>query len=246
MRLIDPDDLTVQPVWYYARLVNTINFKPGRAAYALPIQALTASLNDDTGVDPQGGFFEYDLDAFVKGVTPGMEVLREKLIGRRIHIEVTYGDGQRRLLPLIRLLGKGRSGKRGGIPQGYTFTGQLQLTRPAPFVTTTFPVIGPPYAPPPDGDTGGSSLTTLEITGSTYTYTIPAGSLLVCIEVQSDAAQMPSIGFFPGSNEIGGPIDLAAGQPCICAGLQVTSLTSTNIHFSGLAGTNTIRLWLLV
>lgn len=247
LRLIDPDDLSVPPVWYFpAGLISALTFKPGKAAYAFPIRAFTGSLTDTQSSDVQGDRFEYDLDAFVKGITPGMETLRQKLRGRRVHLDVTYGDGQRRLIPNVRLFIKGKSGNRGGNSQGYDVSGGVQLSRPAPFTKAVFPVIGPPYVPPPDaGDPAGSSAVTLETSGSTYSYIIPAGRLLVCIELQSDAAQTPSIGFSSGSEEIGGPIELSAGQPWICAGLQVTSLTSTNIHFSGLAGTNTIKLWLL-
>jgi hypothetical protein len=211
------------------------------------MRPLTAYLTDATNTDEQGDFFEYTLESFVKGITPGMELLRQKLINRRIHIEATYGSGQRRFLPNIRLTGRGKSGNRGGNVQGYDFSGRVQLTRPAPFSEATFPVIGPPYIPPPDGGHGGSSMVTQTVTSPTYTFTVPAGSLLLCIEVMSDdSAQTPSIGFFPGSSEIGGPIDLIAGQTWICAGLQVPSSSSSNIHFSGLAGTNTIKLWLLV
>lgn len=246
--LIDPDDLMAQPVWYFPGLVSEITFKPGRAAYAFPLVGLKASLTDPTNTSEQGDFFEYDFECFVKGVTPGMELLRQKLLNRRIHLDVTYGDRQRRLLPNIRLFGKGKSGNRGGNPQGYDFTGKLQLIRPAPFTDATFPIIGPPYVPPPEegGVAGGATIVTETVSTSTHVTTVPSGSLLVCIEVVAGgSAQTPAIGFAPGASDIGGPVDLAPGQTWVCAGLQVPSVPSTNIYFSGLSGTNTIRLWLL-
>lgn len=247
MRLIDPDDLQAQPVWYFPGLVSDIVFKPGRAAYAFPLEGLKASLTDDTLSDEQGDRYEYDLQGFTKGVTPSMELLRQKLRGRRVHLEFTYGDGQRRLLPNIRLKMRGKSGNRGGNRQGYDVSGRLQLSRPAPFSEATFPIIGPPYEPPTGGGgSGGSTIVTETTSGSTHTYNVPSGSLLVCIEVVAGGSSMfPSIGFSPGAGDIGGPVDLAAGMTWVCAGLQVPSAPSTPIYFSGLAGTNTIRLWLL-
>ncbi len=247
LRLIDPDDLTAQPVWYFPGLVSAIFFKPGRAAYAFPLEAFTGTLSDPTGSNEQGDYFEYELNAFVKGVTPGMELLRQKLLNRRIHLDVTYGDGQRRLLPGIRLFGKGSAGRRGGTPQGYDFSGKLQLTRPAPFTEATFPIIGPPYVPPEEGGGGsGATVITQTVSTATHSYTVPSGALLLAIEVVAGGSAMtPAIGFSAGAQDLGGPVDLAAGMTWVCAGLQVPSNPSTTIYFSGLAGTLSLRIWLL-
>ena len=81
------------------------------------------------------------------------------------------------------------------------------------------------------------------ITGDTYAYTIPAGHLLLAIYMKSTDAQTVSIGTTAGGDQVGGPVAAAANTALNFAGLNVYAETDKTIYFSGLAGTNVVKVW---
>ncbi len=92
----------------------------------------------------------------------------------------------------------------------------------------------------------GVTIVELATAAPTYTYTVPAGSLLVGWEVRSsDATQSVSLGTSALGNDLGGPVDLEALQVWAAKGISLSSFVSSDIYFSGLEGLNSIRLWLL-
>ncbi len=92
----------------------------------------------------------------------------------------------------------------------------------------------------------GVNIVELAASTPTYSYTVPAGSLLVGWEVRSsDSSQSVSLGTTALGSELGGPVDLSALQVWASKGINLTSFSSNDIYFSGLEGLNSIRLWLL-
>jgi hypothetical protein len=80
---------------------------------------------------------------------------------------------------------------------------------------------------------------------SSYTYTVPAGKLLVGISVKGTANQTVWAGTSAGGFELGGPIDVLAGEWQTFGAAMRRFNSSTPIYLSGLTGTNTIEVWLL-
>lgn len=83
------------------------------------------------------------------------------------------------------------------------------------------------------------------ISASAYSYAVPAGKFLLGIELQGTADQSVSVGTGAGGNQIAGPIDVPGGTPWIGQQLGRSSLGAYTIHFSGLTGTNSLKIWLL-
>lgn len=81
------------------------------------------------------------------------------------------------------------------------------------------------------------------ITGDTYEYTVPAGRLLVAIYLRSDQAQTAMVGTSPGAEDIGSTIPALADSPIIWAGLNLYAANDITLYFTGLAGTNVLKVW---
>lgn len=244
--IIEPTDLSAQPVWYLEPTIDSLSFKPGKAAFSFDADRLTARLTDKTITsDSPGDRFEYLLQATVSGIRPEIEFLRAKIRNRRYHVVVTYQDDKMRFLPFMRLSADGDSGDRSN-RNAYAFSGLMRMHRPAPYLNETFDVIGGPYIPPTvPGTSGGVTKVELDTSDSTYTYNIPSGRWLVGWEVTGDAAQSVSLGLTASGNELGGPVDLLSGQTWVGQGNMTPTDTSFNVYFSGLSGNNTLKLWLL-
>lgn len=242
--MIDPDDLDQQPDWYLLNDVDELVFKPGKSPYNLQLVIASAKLEDESDDSPQGDSFMHRLSLRVKGVRGEVDLLRAKLRNRRIHFLVTYQDGRQRFIPYMRLASKGDSGARiGADVNGYNFTLTCKLDRPAPFVGGTYNIIGGPGS-----DTGGTNpitVDTITTSSSTTTYTLPAGALLIAIYISGNAAQEVSIGRTSGGDEFAGPIPMESSSPNNKATFETVyrAPASTTIHFSGLAGTNSIEIW---
>lgn len=83
-------------------------------------------------------------------------------------------------------------------------------------------------------------LTTSSVTAS---VSLPAGTILNKIRVKSTGAQTISVGTTPGGNNILAGEVLSPGQ----VGLFVVDIdieSATTIHFSGLSGNNSIKIYL--
>lgn len=82
------------------------------------------------------------------------------------------------------------------------------------------------------------------ITGSTHTFTLQAGKLLLAIYIKSDTDQNPQVGTTPGGDEIGAAgYTVPAGEYTLFSGLNLYAENDTDIHLSGLSGTNTLKVW---
>jgi len=182
----------------------------------------------------------------VRNVTIETEYLRNKLRNRRLHVHATYFDDTERIVTNMRVTARGDSGGRPGERNGYTISGSAQLDKPGPYLAATPSVIGGPYIPPTPEDLGsGVQIVPITATGSTHTYAIPAGKWLVGWEVRSTSAQTPKLGTTAGGNQLGESLPLLALETWVGQGNMLPTWSGLNIYFSGLAGTNSIQLWLL-
>jgi hypothetical protein len=166
-------------------------------------------------------------------------------MGRRIHVITTYYDGLQRFLPYMRLWAKDDSGNVFTDKQGYSFQGVTKLIMPGPGVGGNIAEIAPPVS----GETpvltpGAVAISEATVTSSTYVHTLAAGQWLMGWELRSSVAQEVSVGTTAGGSELGGPVALSALQWWVGQGNDVPSEGGINIHFTGLSGTNTIKIWL--
>lgn len=246
LAVVDPLDLDTQPAWHLEPTIASLDFLPGKAAFAFQADQITARLSDKTNISaPAGDMIDYFLQARVSGISPEMEYFRAKLLNRRVHIVATYQNDLQRFVPYMRIYADGDSGSSGN-RNAYAFAGVARLHKPAPFLEATFDVISnyEPSAPP----TTEGVVTVVEITTTdpTYTYVIPVDRWLDGIELLSGTAQTIKIGTTIGGEELSGmPVTLDAAQPFVLNGAILDTFNSHNIYFSGLEGTNTIRIWLL-
>jgi hypothetical protein len=247
LEFADPNDLVVQPTWNIGSTTD-LQFKPGKAAIYIKADPRTSSLagNHDTA-NIAGDFFTYRVDARVRTIRATVESLRGKILNRRIHLVATYQDGVRRLVPYIRLNIDDNSGTRRNDKQGYSISGTTRLLMPGPDIagniTTVPPPIGGGGGTDPVG--GGVQIVTIPVTASTATYLLESGKWLVGWEVRSTSAQTVSLGLTAGGTELGGPVSLSALEAWVGQGNSMPTFDDANIYFSGLAGTNTIKLWIL-
>ena len=244
LAMVDPNDLETQPDWLQKPTISDLAFKPGKAAYAIEPDRLTARLVDKTDTrNRSGDYVEYLLTAIVSGITPSIEWIRAKLLNRRVHIIVTYQNGDQRFIPYMRLSADGDSGDKSN-PQRYSFSGSVRLSKIAPYFNGTFPVIGGSGSGTPGTSVsdGEMVMDVFSTSSSTSTFSLPANVLLTAIYLKSNAVQNPQIGLTPGGDELGGPQSLAAGDPYTFA-QAFRSTEATTIYFSGLAGSNSIEVW---
>lgn len=244
--LIDPDDLASQPDWHLLPSIGDLDFSPGAGAYAFEDDRLTARLDDTTEDAPAGDFFQYTLTARLRTVRAEMELFRAKIVNRRLHVVATYYNDEQRFVPNMRLRARADSAERPSGRNGYVFTGTARLYKPAPFLNATVDVIGGPYVPPEEGETLGVTLVEITATDPTYTYAVPSGKWVDGIEIRSTDAQTIKIGTTAGGEEITGmPVTLTALQSYIANGALIDTFGTHTIYFTDLAGTNSIRIWLL-
>jgi hypothetical protein len=248
--LIDPRDLAAPAVWNVSQSLDALEFLPGKSAYGFEKDLLSGRLVGSTEVGNRAGdFTAYKLTASIRAIRPTVESLRSKLMNRRIHVVATYQDDLQRLLPFIRLYATDDSGDSWNAKQGYQFEGVTRIITPGPGIggnVETAPGEGG------GGEGGGTTPGTgivepvvITTSASTYTYTIPEGKWLVGWEMRSGSAQSVSLGLSPLGAELGGPVDLAILQPWAGNANMIPTFSDTPIYFSGMAGTNTIQLWLL-
>lgn len=244
--LIDPADLEEIPDYFLLPNVAALNFKPGKSGWAFQHDRLRGRLEDNTNTDQDAGdYIEYVLSCTVRNIRLDVEYLRMKLLNRRIHVVAKYGDGLQRFIPYMRLSAAGDSGERPTSRNQYTFRGLARLDKPAPLIDTELSGSIGGGAPTPSDP--GSTVEPVVITtsASTYIYSVPAGKLLTAIWVRSDAGQTVQIGTSAGGDQLGGPATLSANEPALFGSNILRPTTNTNIYFSGLAGNNTIEIWLL-
>jgi hypothetical protein len=87
----------------------------------------------------------------------------------------------------------------------------------------------------------------IEITTSApnTSYTVPQGRLVTAIQVKSTANQTVNVGITNGGGEIAQDIPLLANQDMLTGNNALYADVTKTIYFTGLTGTNTIRIWLL-
>lgn len=250
--LIDPNDLQTQPVWYLLPTIDDLDFKSGKAPFLFQSDHLTARLTDTTDVSTKhGDFFTYTLNATVRNQRLDIEYLRAKLMHRTVHVAATDHGGYQRFLPHMRLTAKADTGSRILDRNEYQFTGTCRLYKPAPALNATLTAIGGSSGgstgggTTPPGSSGGVAPVVITTSASSYTYTVPAGKLLVGISVKGTDNQTVWAGTSAGGFELGGPIDVLAGEWQTFGAAMRRFNSSTPIYLSGLTGTNTIEVWLL-
>lgn len=248
--LIDPADVQSIPPWYRLPNVSEITFKPGKAPFLLAHDRLNGRLEDSTPIDQVAGdYFQYRLSCTVLGLRLEVDYLRAKLMNRAVHVAVRYHTGLERFLPNMRLTATSDTGDRFGASPRYSFSGVCQLDRPAPHLDAPLTLGEPGGGGDPGGGDpgGGGTVAPVSITTSagSYTYTIPSGKLLLAVYVKSSSAQTVSVGTSAGGVELGGPVPLGALQWGMFGSSLLRTEGSTPIYFSGLAGTNTLEIWLL-
>lgn len=247
LKLVDPLDLATPATWNVAQTLDGLDFLPGKSAYSLGKDLLSGRLEGETNTStPAGDYFTYRLTATVRAIRPTVESLRAKLINRRIHVVAEYRDGLQRLVPYMRLSAKDDSGSTWNAYQGYTFTGVGSLLMPGPGLGGNIETA--PAPDPEEPGAGGGSVTLVELTATdtTYSYVVPSGKWVDGIEIRSTSAQTIKIGTTAGGEEISGmPVPLDALQPYVANGALFDTFSSKTIYFSDLAGTNSIRIWLL-
>lgn len=245
IKLIDPNDLETKPAWNVSASAGSLDFLPGKAAYTLEPDKLVARLECETIITSAAGDFnEYRLTAGIRAIRPTVESLIAKLMNRRVHVVVTYRDDLQRFLPYMRLSSRNDSGNVYTDKQGYNFTGVTRLIMPGPGVGGNIAEVAPPVTDGGTDTTGAVTVTETTTTEPIYTTLIPAGKWLLGWEIRSDEDQTVSAGLTSGGNELDGPVDVAALQWWIGQGNDMPTSTSYNIYFSGLTGTNTIKIWL--
>ncbi len=248
--LIDPNDLVTQPDWNIVPNISDLEFKDGKGAYTFHTAIHSARLEDETDPSQPGGdMFNYKLSAFVRSIRGEMELLRSLLRHRRIHVVATYKNGDKRFIPYMRVTARADSGAKAGTDKrGYTITGTANFITPAPFVSGAFDIIGgPPVGPDPGSPDGSVNVITITTEDPDYTYTVPAGMLLLAVYVSGSSNQEVSVGRTSGGSELGGPIPMSASLPNNTATFETVyrAAGSANIYISGLVGSNTIEIWLI-
>lgn len=238
--LIDPADLLSEPVWYELPNIDALDFKPGKDVYRFDCDHFTSRLTDRHNAGSQvGDFFEYTLTATVRGIRLDVDLLRKRLMNRRIHVVATYADGYQRFLPNIRLTGDSDSSNRRLGRNEYTFTGTTRLTGPAPGLDATL-------TPPSGGESGGgggtSEMFTINTTSSSTSYSLTAGTLLDNVIIVSDASCTVNIGTTPGGTDITSGIEVTAGEASLLGAALFYAVANTTIYISGLSGTVQIKL----
>lgn len=244
LAVIDPNDLLTQPDWNTLPNIDALEFKLDKGAYLFVPAIHSTRLEDDPDTSQAGGdIYNYKLTAFVRGIRTDMELFRALTRHRRLHVVATYHDGVQRCLPYMRLTLKSDTGAKSGADKiGYYLTGSATLNKPAPFLAGVFNIVGGGGSTP----TSDVDIVTQTTSGSSFTYDIPAGKLLIAAYVSGSAAQDVNIGLTNGGDELGAA-SLTATAPTNEVNFDVTLYATgiTTIFITGLSGSNTIKLWLL-
>lgn len=83
------------------------------------------------------------------------------------------------------------------------------------------------------------------ITDATWSYVVPAGRLLLAIYVRSTAEQTVDVGTSEGGHEVHEQISCTAGEYQLLGAANRFAESDLTLYFSGLEGTNTIRVWVV-
>lgn len=225
--LIDPDDITS---------LEPLVFKSGKRIWLYQQNRFTGLLKSkQTDNSPHGDTLDYTLTAFVRGLRGEVDLLVHRLLNRRIHILVTYWSGEQKMMRYARALTDHDSGRYPGSRIGYTLTATTRHIIPATLLGGTITL--------PNIDT--AMTIQISTTGSTYSYTVPAGRWLENIFVKSDSDQAVSVGRSSGAGDITDALPMTAGEYTLITGTLLYAETDTTIYFSGLEGSNSIKILLL-
>lgn len=86
----------------------------------------------------------------------------------------------------------------------------------------------------------------IETSDASCEYMLPPGRLVSNIMVRSTSDQTISIGTTDGGTEISGlPVDMEANQLYMTGSNMLRTTEDTTIFFTGLSGSNTIKIWVL-
>ncbi len=247
LSLIDPQDLLKPLPRYTVPRIEAIEFKPGRAAFFVPMEYFTARYQERTNYDEAGTVFEHAVLFDQRGININTDFLRAKLASKRVHALIRLQDDTQRIIQSLLFQSTADSGDASN-QNKYAFEGRVQRLRPAASLTGTVNIISPPYVPPtvePGGGGSGFEATVITTSQPQHTVQVPAGRLLVAIFVQSTAVQAVTIGYTAGSTELAGPNEQEANAKHKYGDNWLIASVNTNIFITGLAGTNTITVCIL-
>ncbi len=80
---------------------------------------------------------------------------------------------------------------------------------------------------------------------SFFSFSVPAGKMLLGWEMRGDAVQEVSVGWTPYGTEIAPPTPMLPSVPAAGKANNNSSAAAHVVYFAGMEGTNTIQLWLL-
>lgn len=245
--IIDPDDVDFMPDQQATANIEAITLKPGKRIFLFQQDRFSGQFDYRTATDTRpGDTVNCELKATVRGVALDRDFWIQKILNRRVHVLLTYQDGKQRLMRNARFTATHGSGARLTDRAGYTFSATSRLAKVPPLIdeTLTLPFIctGADTGPCDCIDTEMISITT---TQSTYTYNVPQGRLLTAIRVRSTAAQVVKVGSAAEADDIIPATPTDANQAILGGNNALYAEVVTPLHFSGLAGTNTIHIWLL-
>lgn len=244
--LVDPVDLAEQPFFSTVPNVAELSFLPGKAAYAFEQDRFSAQLLGDTDISNDAGdFFTYQLNCTFRNVRLEVEFLRAKLLNRRVHVIATYQDDTQRFIPYMRFRAREDSGTKGRDRNGYTFTATSRMLTPAPMLGGTLTIIYPDGTTVTPPSELGVNTVAASTTSDTYIYNVPAGRWLIGVYVLSDEAQTVTLGLGAGLDDLGGAVSAEANSPIIFQCNNLRPGSTTPIYLGGLAGHNSIEIWLL-
>lgn len=246
IQVVDPNDLVVQPSWWLLPAFEALQYKPGRGAFPLKHTILSGKITERALESAAGDVFEVTLSAAIRNVRAEVDYLRAKMRNRRFHVLAFYSNGLQRYVPNMKFSTTSDSGDRSS-QNGYTFQATARLWRPAPVVAALSPVMPGSVIPPVVNPTveGGVTVTQISVSSSIYTFTIPAGKLLLCVYAKSSAGQTVQIGTTAGDWNLSGPLEMTANTWALLGDNLWHADTATPIYISGLAGTNTLKFYIL-
>ncbi len=248
LAIIDPDDIQSHGPQYLQPNISGITLKPGKVMYLFQQARLTGRFNYRTLNDSVAGdYITCELNAQVRGVALDRDWIVQKFMNRRIHAVVTYLNGTQRFVKNLRFTCAHDSGARRQDRVAYTFQATCRLPLPPPLIAAplTLPYVCTGSEGSGPCDCTETTMIEINTSAASTSYDVPQGRLVTAIQVRSTSAQTVNVGTTNGGGEIAQDIPLSANQDMLTGNNALYADVLKPIYFTGLQGTNTIRIWLL-